>query len=82
MNNILKIATFPEAVRLINFSKLENEQQGRSFLKSGLYIEWSDYYPSKEARFIIIEKDGIISWISDVSRDQYSKLIPIAIMAV
>jgi len=83
MDNILRIMNFSKTVRLVDLFKLENWHQCDPSLKSGLYAEWCDCHPEREINFFVIEKDGPgNAWAADVPRDQYSKLIPIAIMAI
>lgn len=80
--SILRIMTFPKAVRLVDFSKFEMHQID-PYPKSGLYIEWCDSQPDEEATFFIIERDGPRNaWVGIIPRNQFSKLIPTAIMAV
>ncbi len=83
MTSILKIMSYPKTVRIIDLSKLENWKEIDYPLESGLYVaEWCDCHPDREVTFFVIEKDGPSTWFATVPRIQYSKLIPIAIMAV
>jgi len=84
MNNILRISNFTKAVRLVDFSKLKNWQEVDHPMESGLYVaEWCSCHPDREVIFFVIEKDGPRgTWFATVPRSQFSKLIPIAIMAI